>query len=309
MNFTRWVSLAMALGGIAGSGNAGALYTFGGDFVSAGANGAPTSLNRMDPVSVASVTNVQAPVGDGNTGFNGGLVAVNGLLYGVGNDSSDFATLYSFQTDGLGLFSVSSNFNTTGGAAGFVFQNGLTAIGNTFYTIGADSSGEALFQIGAGTATPIQFLNTFTGTFAGLAWDAAQSQFYAIIAGAGSIDFNGDFLVRFTLGGAVQIVANLTSLDGAPAGTHLGGLYDAGGGILYDIYTNPATFTGELEQINLNGPPSVTTLYDTQIPLAQNAGIAGISPTPEPAAMGAGGLAMLSLSLVLRRVANRSSKS
>src|SRR5262249_22724145 len=130
MNFTRWVSLAMALGGIAGSGNAGALYTFGGDFVSAGANGAPTSLNRMDPVSVASVTNVQAPVGDGNTGFNGGLVAVNGLLYGVGNDSSDFATLYSFQTDGLGLFSVSSNFNTTGGAAGFVFQNGLTAIGN-----------------------------------------------------------------------------------------------------------------------------------------------------------------------------------
>jgi hypothetical protein len=297
----------MALGGIAGSGNAGTLlYTFGGDFISPGATGAPTSLNLMDPASAASVTDVQTPVGNGNAGFNGGLVAANNLLYAVGNDSSDFATLYSFQTNGLGLSSVSSNFNTAGDATGFVFQNGLTAVGNTFYAIGGDSSGEALFQIGGGSATQIGFLSTFTGTYAGLEWDAAQSQFYAIIAGATSTDFNGDFLVRFTLGGPVQIVANLTNLDGAPVGTHLGGLYDAGGGILYDIYTNPATFTGELEQINLNGSPSVATLYDTQIPLAQNAGIAAISTVPEPttAAMGIAGLVMLSLSRVLRRAAN-----
>lgn len=308
MNFTRSLCLAAILGGIAQSGNAGPLlYTFGGDFVSLGATGAPTSLNRMDPASAASVTDVQTPVGDGNTGFNGGLVGVNNLLYGVGNDSSNFATLYSFQTNGLGLSSISSDFNTTGAATGFVFQNGLTAIGNTFYAIGANLTGGALFKIGAGSATEIQSLNTFTGTYAGLAWDAAQAQFYAIIAGATSIDFNGDFLVRFTLGGPVQIVANLATLDGAPGGTHLGGLYDAGGGILYDIYTNSATFTGELEQINVNGSPSVATLYDTQVPLAQNAGIAAIATVPEPdtAAMGIAGLAMLSLSRVLRRAANR----
>jgi hypothetical protein len=306
MNFRRLLSLAVVLGGVAGSGNAGMLYTFGGDFISLGATGAPTSLNGMDPASAASVTNVQTPVGDGNTGFNGGLVAVNSLLYGIGNDSNNFATLYSFQTTGLGLAGESSNFNTSGDATGFVFQNGLTAIGNNFYAIGAGLGGEALFQIGAGSATQLRFLNTFTGTFAGLAWDTAQSQFYAIIDGATSTDFNGDFLVKFTLGGPVQIVANLTSLDGAPVGTHLGGLYDAGGGILYDIYTNPSTFTGELEQINLNGLPSTATLYDSQIPLAQNAGIASVSTTPEPtaASMGIGGLAMLSLSWVLRRTVN-----
>jgi hypothetical protein len=304
MNLRRSLYLALAIGGVAGTGSAATLYTFGGDFVSPSATGAPTSLNRMDPASAASVTNVQTPVGTGDTGFNGGLVGVNNLLYGVGNDNNNFATLYSFDTNGLGLSSVSSNFNTTADAAGFVFQNGLTAIGNTFYAIGADASGEALFQIGAGSATQVQFLNTFTGTYAGLAWDTAQSEFYAIINGAGSIDFNGDFLVRFTLGGPVQIVANLTSLDGAAVGTHLGGLYDAGNGILYDIFTNTTTFTGELEQINLNGLPSVATLYDTQIPLAQNAGIAAASSVPEPAAMGVGGLLMLSLFWASRRASN-----
>jgi hypothetical protein len=54
----------------------------------------------------------------------------------------------------------------------------------------------------------------------------------------------------------------------------------------------------------LNGSPSVATLYDTQIPLAQNAGIAGVSTVLEPAAMGVGGLVMLSLSWALRLAAN-----
>jgi hypothetical protein len=80
--------------------------------------------------------------------------------------------------------------------------------------------------------------------------------------------------VRFAPGGSVSVVANLTQLDAAPTGTHLGGLADASSGILYDIYTNPATFTGELERIDVNGSASVSTLYDSQIPLAQNAGIA-----------------------------------
>ena len=307
LNLTRTLCLALALGGIEGSGNAGPLqlYTFGAD-----GTGAPTSLNRMDPSSAASVTDVHTPVGDGNTGFNGGLVAVNNLLYGIGNGSSNFATLYSFQATGVGLSSVSSNFNTTGDATGFVFQNGLTAIGSTFYAIGAGPTTEDLFQIGAGNATLVEALNALAGTYAGLAWDAAQSQFYAIVAGSTSVDFNGDFLVKFALGGPVQIVANLTSLDGAQVGTHFGGLYDAGGGILYDIYTNPVTFTGELERINLNGSPSTTTLYDTQIPLAENAGIAGIvaSPEPAPAAMEISGLAMLSLSWALRRAANKDAR-
>jgi hypothetical protein len=238
----------------------------------------------MDPVSAASVTNVQAPVGDGNTGFNGGLVGVANLLYGIGNNSNNFATLFSFQTDGQALTPVSSDFNTSGPATGWVFQNGLGAIGNTFYGIGANTTGQALFQIGNGSATQIQMLNTFGGTYAGLAWDPALSDFYAIIAGATAIDFHGDLLVRFAFGGPVIVMASLSSLDGELTGTHLGGLADVGGGTLYDIFTNSTTFTGELEQITVNGPVSVATLYDTGIPLAQNAGIAfTTATTPEPA--------------------------
>ena len=277
------------------------LFTFGGDFISPGANGTPDSLNRTDPASAASVTDVQTPVGNGDTGFNGGLAAVNNLLYGIGNDSSGVATLYSLQTTGLGLTAVSSNFNNAGDAAGVVFQNGLTAVGNTFYAIGAGASTEDLYQIGSGSATHIASLPTFTGTYAGLAWDPALGDFYAIVAGGTSVDFNGDFLVRFQFGGSVSIVANLTNLDGAQVGTHLGGLADAGGGILYDIYTNPVTSTGVLEQINLNGTPSVTTLYDTQIPLAQNAGIALITPEPSTGMEIVCGLVLLSWILRARR--------
>ncbi len=281
MNRTQPLRLTLLLAGFSCAANASVLlYTFGGDFVSPGANGAPDSLNRMDPASNASVTAVETPVGTGNTGFNGGLVAANNLLFGVGNDSNGVATLYSFQTNGLGLSAVSSSFNNTGDAAGVVFQNGLTSVGNTFYAIGAGANTEDLYSIGAGSATHIQTLPTFTGTYAGLAWDPGLADFYAIIAGATSVDFNGDLLVRFALGGSVSIVANLTTLDGAEVGTHLGGLADAGGGILYDIYTDPGTSTGQLELINLNGSPSVTTLYDTQIPLAQNAGIALALPEP-----------------------------
>lgn len=311
MKFTQWLCLALALIASSVAGKASILvYTFGGDFVSPGSGGAPTSLNRMDPASAASVTPVQTPVGDGSTGFNGGLVAANNLLYGIGNDSNGVATLYSFQTSGLGLTAVSSGFNNSGDAAGVVFQNGLAAAGNTFYAIGAGPSSEALYQIGAGSATQISVLPTLGGTYAGLAWDAALGDFYAIIAGASSGDFNGDYLVQFAPGGSVSIVANLTQLDGAPTGTHLGGLADAGSGILYDIYTNPATFTGELEQIDVSGAPSVSTLYDSQIPLAQNAGIAipndiSISSAPEPAASMEIGTGLVILGWTLRRAAMR----
>jgi hypothetical protein len=275
---------ALALGAFCVAGHATSLYTFGGDFTTPGAFGVPDSLNRMDPASAASVTNVQTPVGDTTIGFNGGLVFAGGQLYAVGNDSNGLATLYSFQTNGLGLTAVSTDFNTSGDAAGVVFQNGLTADGSTFYAIGAGPTGEGLYQIGAGSATFVQGLTTLGGTYAGLAWDPTLSAFYAIITGATGSDFNGDFLVRFSLGGPVNVLANLTTLDGAEVGTHLGGLADAGGGVLFDIFTNPATFSGQLEQITVGGSVSTSTLYDTQIPLAENAGIA-IAPdlsTPEP---------------------------
>jgi hypothetical protein len=300
MNCTRLFCLAGVLAACAATANANLLfYTFGGDFVSLGATGAPDSLNRMDSVSVASVTDIQTPVGNGNIGFNGGLVAAGNLLYSIGNDISGVATLYSMDTSGQGLTPVSSAFNTTGGAAGIVFQNGLAAIGNTFYAIGAGTS-EGLYQIGNGTATLIQTLNTFNGTYAGLAWDPALSDFYAIIADGSSANCTGDCLVRFALGGSVSVVANLTNLDGTVIGTHLGGLTDVGGGILYDIYTDPNTFTGVLEQINLSGSPSTTTLYDSQVPLAQNAGIAAFA-VPEPAPQIEVGVALVLLCGLMRR--------
>ncbi len=280
------VALAVVLAAIATPAHAGSLlYTFGGDFISPGATGVPDSLNRMDAASAASVTNVRTPVGDGSVGFNGGLVFANDLLYTIGNDSNGFATLYSLQPDGLALATISSDFNTTGDAAGVIFQNGLTAVGSTFYAIGAGAGGEGLYQIGSGSAAFTQGLPTLGGTYTGLAWDPALGLFYAVIAGANGSDFHGDFLVRFGVGGPFSIVAQLTALDGAEIGTHLGGLADAGGGILYDIYTNPATLTGQLERITVGGTTVVSTLYDTQVPLAQNAGIAIAASvdSPEPA--------------------------
>src|SRR5579872_5907832 len=185
MNRTQSLRLALLLAGFSYAANASVLlYTFGGDFVSPGATGAPDSLNRMDPAFSASVTAVQTPVGTGDTGFNGGLVAANNLLYAIGNDSNGVATLYSIQTNGLGLSVVSSSFNNTGAAAGVGFQNGLTAVGNTFYAIGQGANTEDLYSIGAGGATHIQTLPTFTGTYAGLAWDPTLGDFFAIIAGA-----------------------------------------------------------------------------------------------------------------------------
>ncbi|HLH37766.1 MAG TPA: hypothetical protein VKX39_01350 [Bryobacteraceae bacterium] len=260
------------------------LYTFGADQF-----GAPTSLNQMDPSSASSVANVVTPLGDGNTGFNGGLVFDNGLLYAVGNDSSGNASIYSFTLGGGNLTTVSSDFNDTGGANGFGFYNGLAAIGGTLYAIGTDNSGEDLFQIGNGSATLVQSLATFGGTYAGLAYASDQGVFYGVIANSDV----GDLLVRIPIAGSAVVAANLTTLDGAEANTHLGGLAYAGNGIFYDIYTNVNDGNGELEQLSLNGSPAATTLYDTGIPLAQNAGIA---ITPEPSS---GGLALIGCGVML----------
>ena len=302
MNCTRLLCLAAVLASCAATTSAGTLlYTFGADFISQGATGVPDSLNRMDPASAASVTDVQTPVGGGSIGFTGGLVSVGNLLYGIGNDSFGNATLYSMDANGQNLTAASSAFNVTGGAANIGFTNGLTAVGNTFYAIGSGPSSEALYQIGNGTATFVQNLATFTGTYAGLAWDPALNDFYAIIANAGG-GLGGDVLVRFAFNGPVSIVTTLTALDGAEVGTHLGGLADAGGGILYDIYTNVNTGTGELERIDLNGAPAAGTLYDSNLPLAQNAGLALVSSgsVPEPATGIEIGAALL-LCGVLRR--------
>jgi hypothetical protein len=154
------------------------LYTIGADPL-----GAPTSLNSMDPSS-SSVTNVQTPLGDGSIGFNGGLVYRGGLIYGIGNDNNNDATLYSFDTSGHNLTVRSFQFNTTGAATAFVFGNGLAAIGNTFYAIGADSSGEELFQIGDGSATLVRGLATLGGTYSGMVYDSSSGEFYALIDNA-----------------------------------------------------------------------------------------------------------------------------
>jgi hypothetical protein len=299
LNCTRLLCFTAALAGCAATGNAGTLYTFGGDFVSLN-NGAPDILNSMDPLG--SVVPGVSPVGGGNIGFNGGLVGLGSLLYGIGNDNNGFATLYSMGTDGLGLTAVSNQFNTSGDATGVVFQNGLAVVGTTFYAIGAGASSEDLYQIGNGTATQVQTLNTFNGTYKGLAWDPTANAFYAIVAGGTT----GDYLVQFALSGSASIVASLTDLDNSQIGTHLGGLADAGGGILYDIYTDPSSFTGQLEKITVNGSPHTSTLYDTQIPLAENAGIATFPPSsvvPEPATGVEACSALLVLFAIVRRSA------
>jgi hypothetical protein len=297
MNCTRSFCLIAALLTYTATGSAGVLYTFSGDFVALN-DGAPDILNSMDPASAASVAAGVTPIGGGNFGFNGGLVGFGNLLYGIGNDSNGVATLYSMGKDGTGLTPVSSAFNSAGDAAGVAFQNGLAAVGSVFYAIGLDGS---LYQIGNGSASFVQSLNTYGGTYSGLAWDPTANAFYAIVAGGNT----GDYLVQFALGGSASIVANLTDLDGAQIGTHLGGLVDAGGGLLYDIYTDPTALMGQLEQIDVSGSPQTITLYDTKIPLAENAGIAAFpttADTPEPATGVEAGTAVLVLGAILRRL-------
>lgn len=271
------VSAAFILGMFSSGAHASLLYTFAADGF-----GIPDSLNSMDPGSAASVANLQTPVGDQSIGFNGGLVLLNNLLYAVGNDSLGDASLYSMQKNGQGLTTVSSNFNSSGDSSGYGFYNGLASNGSQFYTIGSNGSTEELFQIGAGTATAVRPLNSFGGSYAGLAWDPALAEFYGIVVNATG-DFSGDLLVSFGLSGiGFNSITRLTNLDGAETGTHLGGLADGGSGILYDLFIDPNTGTGQLEQINLNGSPSTTFLYDSGIPLTVNAGLA-IQTTPEPA--------------------------
>ena len=281
------------------------LYTFGAD-----GSSIPASLSSMDPTSPASVANLVASLGADNIGFNGGVVYTGGLLYAVGNDSGGNATIYSFNTLGQNLTATSSDFNTTGDASGYVFQNGLAAIGSSLYAIGAGPSDEDLFEIGNGSATLISALNTYNGTYAGLAYDQSTGEFYGVIANAASGSNTGDLLVEFGLSGNVSVVANLTSLDGADPNTHLGGLADAGGGILYAIYTNTGDGNGELEQILLNGSPQTTALYDTNIPLAQNAGVAitpaSTSSVPEPTL---GAAVLLACGFMFRMSRRRSARS
>lgn len=295
--------LALLLSACSGIGNAGSLlYTFG---PNASNPFVPDSLSSLDPASLASVSNVQPQLGDGSTGFNGGIVAVGQLLYAIGNDNGLLATLYSFDTNGQNLNTISSQFNNTGDAANYTFMNGLAAIGNTFYAVGAGGGGEALFQIGNGTATLNRTLPTpaNSGTYAGIAWDPALNIFYGIVVNAGNVDNPpADYLVQFGLGpsGGFSVTANLTQLDGAEVNTHLDGVADAGGGVLYDIFTDPISQNGQLEQISVSGP-GTATLYDTGIPLAQNAGIAIVSGVPEPASAFMIGAGLILLGGIVRR--------
>lgn len=290
MNRTRLLCLVMAFVASAATGNAGSLlYTFGDNF------GPPFTLSSVDTASASSVNTVNPQVGDGNSGFSG-LVYANNLLYTIGNDNGGNATLYSLQLDGLGLSPVLSDFNS-GALNNVGFHNGLAAVGSTFYAIGAGNT-EDLYQINGGIISDEGALSTLGGTYAGLAWDSSLGEFYAVIANATG-DFAGDWLVKFrAAGGPISLVAKLTVLDGQEPDVHLGGLADAGGGILYDIYTDPASGTGILEQIDLNGTPSVSALYDTGIPLVQNSGIATI---PEPASSIEFAAGMLLVCCVFRR--------
>jgi hypothetical protein len=262
---------------------AATLFTFNADTRPIVGTGAPTSLNSMDPSSAATVNNVQTPVGSGDIGFNGGLVGVGGLLYGIGNDNLGNASLFSMGLDGLNLLNVNSDFNVGGGADSVGFQNGLTAVGGVFYAIGVAGDGtESLFQLGTGgTTTALRTLNTFGGTYAGLTYDPDTGLFMGIIVNATNSDFRGDLLVQFGAATGLAVRARLNALDGSTIGTHLGGLVYAGNNTVYDIFTDTTSFTGQLESLDVTGVVSASVLYDTGLPLVENHGIA-IANTPEP---------------------------
>jgi hypothetical protein len=78
-----------------------------------------------------------------------------------------------------------------------------------------------------------------------MTWDAALGQFYALLVN-GTGDQAGDRVVHFGLSTGWASTVELTHLDGALVGSHLDGLADTGAGLLYDIYMNPITNTGQL---------------------------------------------------------------
>jgi hypothetical protein len=285
-------AIALLIGSIVPAWAGPILYTVGADV-----NGAPVSLIGMDAANSPSVATIVTPLGDGSIGFNGGLVGVGSLLYGIGNDSGNLATLYSFTPAGGSLTALNSDFNTSGAATGFVFQNGLAAIGGTLYGIGFDSvgsSGEALFTIGGGSASLVSSLSDLGGSYSALAYAADQTMLYGIVVNGVNNEVQGDYLVSMNPNGSnFTVVANLSTLDGSATGTHTGGLLYTGGGSFFDVFTDPNSGNGQLETIGLNGQ-SATLVYDTGAPLLINHGLAEVTSTPEPS-----GFALMGVALAL----------
>jgi hypothetical protein len=285
-------ALLVVIGSIPGLG--GTLFSFGPETVSG--NFYPTRLTTFDDSGPGSVATVK-DVGTGSIFFNGGLAyGVNdNLLYAIGNDTNNAATLYTLDTAGNNLTTVHSL------TAGVLWLSGLTldTADSKFYAIGADpnTGSPSLYTVGAGGAALVGSIDNGFGPYSGLAYDRDTNLLYAI-----SNMGPDDVLYDFT--NAAGSLTSLFSLGGGTAFSHLGGLAYGGGGLFYTIQSTGGGAEANLRSIDLN-MASATTLYDMNVAGYQNHGLALVPSVPEPAmpVLVGGGLALFGVLLGRRKSA------
>ena len=143
------------------------MWTIGGDLF-----GVPRNLVQVD----AGTQTVGTPIvlGDGSTGFAGGLASSGGGFYGIQWDG--FSSAYLVQ------ISLSGNV-TTLFSAGQYSYGGLVMEGNQLYGIRADSSGVAdlvVFDLLAQTVTSVGVNGLPVGLLGGLAGGPSAGKLYSL---------------------------------------------------------------------------------------------------------------------------------
>lgn len=176
-------------GGLAYRATDSTFFAIGNDF------GGNSSLVSFTSTGAGTFT----PLASLGTGFLGGLAfnSADQRFYALSSDFNGNSLLYSFADDGV----LSAPRPVGSGFYGSLTYNGVDGL---LYATGPGAGGiqSGLYSIdpaGAGPANPILSLGDgFTDFGAGLAWDAGNSQFYAL----GFDGFNPFWLATFSLSGS-----------------------------------------------------------------------------------------------------------
>src|SRR5260370_3240536 len=218
----------------------------------------------------ASTAAVITDLGNGSTGFNGGMVSrpSDGLFYVIGNDNVPAGTLSTLSPVGT----LNTVGLTDGLPAGFIGGLTLDTDNGFLYGIDTDSSGNSsLVKISASTGQATFPGNSLGTNFTGVTFDPNNHLFYAI-----ATDLSGaSTLYDFSLGAAPSQVGRIGGL-----GFGVGGLtFDSAGNLLYAVGTQN-NFGSQLDRIDLSG--NLTPLFSLPDGLTEAAVFNAPPGVPEP---------------------------